>query len=156
MTRHTTGTREAPDPGERPANVVALESVEPDARLAACGVRTLGRAAGSVKTGLNHVTLEPGATGPPSHCHALEEELFYVLEGSGTVTLGADNEHPLRPGDVVARPPATGVAHRITAGEHGTTYLAYGTRVPGDTVYYPETGKVRVRGLGVMIDGSPY
>jgi uncharacterized cupin superfamily protein len=116
----------------------------------------LGRAAGSVKAGLNHVRLEPGATGPPSHCHALEEELFYVLEGSGTVTLGADDEHRLGPGDVVARPPATGVAHRIRAGEHGMTYLAYGTRAPGDSVYYPETGKVRLRGLGVTIDASPY
>jgi uncharacterized cupin superfamily protein len=156
MTRHTTETREAPDPGKRPANVIALESVESDARLEGCGVRTLGRAAGSVKTGLNHVRLEPGATGPPSHCHTLEEELFYVLEGSGTVTLGADDQHPLRPGDVVARPPATGVAHRIRAGKDGMTYLAYGTRVPGDSVYYPETGEVLLRGLGVMIDASPY
>lgn len=154
MTRQTTGTREAPDPGERPANVVALENVESDARLEGCGVRMLSRAAGSVNAGLNHVRLEPGATGPPSHCHALEEELFYVLEGSGTVTLGAD-EYPLRSGDVVARPPATGVAHRIRADEHGMTYLAYGTRVPGDSVYYPETGKVRLRGLGVTIDASP-
>ena len=110
----------------------------------------LGRMAGSIMAGLNHVRLEPGATGPPLHCHALEEELFYVLEGSGPLTLGAD-EHALRAGDVVARPPATGVPHRIRAGEHGLTYLAYRTRLPGDSVYYPETGKVRLRALGVLI-----
>ena len=153
MTKRTTGTPQAPDAGERPACVAALESVEPDAMLAGCAVRLLGRAAGAIMSGLNHVILEPGATGPPAHWHALEE-LFYVLEGSGTLTLGAD-EHPLRSGEVVARPPATGVPHHIRAGENGMTYLAYGTRVPGDSVYYPDIGKVRLRALGVLIDASP-
>ena len=58
-------------------------------------------------------------------------------------------------GDVVARPPATGVPHRIRAGEHGMTYLAYGTRVPGDSVYYPDTRNVRLGALGVVIAASP-
>ncbi|MGH2870000.1 MAG: cupin domain-containing protein, partial [Solirubrobacteraceae bacterium] len=87
----------------------------------------------------------------PPHCHALEEELFLVLAGDGSLALG-DAEHPLSSGDVIARPPGTGVAHAITAGESGLTYLAYGTRVPGDSVYYPEAGQVRLRGLGVTID----
>ena len=50
------------------------------------------------------------------------------------------------------RPPATGVAHSITAGNDGITYLAYGTREPGDSVFYPTLGKLRLRGLGVTID----
>jgi uncharacterized cupin superfamily protein len=144
------GPLERPEPGERPDNVVATDSVSA-ARRGDGQVRELGRAAGSVKAGLNHVTLPPGARGAPAHCHALEEELFYVLAGSGTLALG-DQDHPLRPGDMVARPPGTGVAHAITAGEQGLTYLVYGTRVAGDSVYYPESGKVRLRGLGVMID----
>jgi uncharacterized cupin superfamily protein len=120
-------------------------------------IRALGCAAGAVKSGLNHVTLAPGADGAPPHCHALEEELFYVLAGSGTLTLGvgAGEEHPLGPGDVIARPPSTGVAHSLRAGERGMTYLAYGTREPGDSVYYPRTGQIRLRGLGVTIDVSP-
>jgi uncharacterized cupin superfamily protein len=113
----------------------------------------LGGAGGSVKAGLNHVTLAPGARAAPAHCHALEEELFYVLAGSGTLRLGAQ-DHGLRPGDMVARPPGTGVAHSITAGGQGIIYLVYGTRVPGDSVYYPETGKVRLRGLGITISAS--
>jgi uncharacterized cupin superfamily protein len=96
--------------------------------------------------------VESGAAGAPHHCHALEEELFYVLEGSGTLRLGEQEEHPIRGGDVICRPPSTGVAHSITAGDAGISYLVYGTRVPGDSVYYPELGKVRLRGLGVTLD----
>jgi uncharacterized cupin superfamily protein len=139
-----------PEPTDRPPNVVRTEDIEP-VLLGGGQIRTVGRAGGSSKAGLNHVTLAPGAPGAPAHVHALEEELFYVLDGSGTVALG-DQEHPLRAGDVIARPPSTGVAHSIIAGEQGLTYLVYGTRVPGDSVYYPQTGKVRMRGLGVTID----
>jgi uncharacterized cupin superfamily protein len=137
------------DPGQpRPANVVALRDVE-----AAFGGRrrSLGEAVGASLAGLNHVTLQPGETGAPLHCHALEEELFYVLEGSGTLRLG-DDEHPLVSGDVIARPPSTGVAHQLKAGDNGLTYLVYGTREPGDSVYYPDSGQVRLRGLGVTLN----
>ncbi len=142
-----------PQPGPRPANVVALADV-PAGPLPGAEVRALGSAAGSHKAGLNHVSLPPGRTGAPPHCHALEEELFVMLEGSGTLTL-AEAEHPLRAGDVVARPPSTAVSHSIRAGQDGLTYLAFGTRVPGDSVYYPQSGAVRLRGLGVMLDVVP-
>jgi len=138
-----------PEPGPRPANVVALDDVERGA-FPGVDVRALGRAAGSSRAGLNHVTLAPGQAGPPPHCHALDEELFYVLAGAGTLTLGGD-EHPLRPGDVAARPPSTGVAHALRAGDSGLTYLVYGTREPGDSVYFPRAGEIRLPGLGVTL-----
>ncbi|MGI9185898.1 MAG: cupin domain-containing protein [Solirubrobacteraceae bacterium] len=144
------GPLERPGPVPRPANVIALPEVDPGA-FPAAEVRAVGAAGGSAQAGLNHVRLAPGSSGPPPHCHALEEELFVMLEGAGALALG-DAEHPLAAGDVVARPPGTGVAHAITAGEAGLTYLAYGTRVPGDSVYYPEAGQVRLRGLGVTLD----
>jgi uncharacterized cupin superfamily protein len=139
-----------PEPGPRPGNVVALEHV-PTRDWHGAEVRALGHAAGAAQAGLNHVRLPPGGTGAPLHCHALEEELFLILEGSGTLMLG-DREHPVRAGDVVARPPSTGVGHSLRAGDKGLTYLVYGTRVPGDSVYYPKVGKIRLRGLGVVID----
>ncbi|HEY2258381.1 MAG TPA: cupin domain-containing protein [Solirubrobacteraceae bacterium] len=146
------GPLEAGEPGRRPDNVVALADVD-TGPFPGVEVRALGNAGGAVKAGLNRVTLPSGASGAPPHCHALEEELFVVLEGAGTLALG-DLREPLRVGDVVARPPSTGVAHSLTAGEAGLTYLAYGTREPGDTAYYPAAGKVRLRGLGVTIDVS--
>lgn len=153
------GPLEVPEPGERPPNVVALA----DAELAHDGrERRLGRSAGAVRTGLNHVTLPPGGTGARPHVHSHEEELFVVLEGGGTLLLyprgsrgGDAEEHELRPGHVVARPPGTGVAHGIRAGGDGIVYLAYGTREPGDSTYYPETRTVALRGLGISFSVPP-
>jgi uncharacterized cupin superfamily protein len=135
------------DPGvPRPGHIVALANVEPGRY----GVLYLGEAAGAMKAGLNHVTLPAGVEGAPPHCHALDEELFVVLAGTGIARLG-DSEHSLRAGDVLARPPSTGVCHSLTAGPDGLTYLVYGTREPGDSIFYPEQGVVLLRGLGVTI-----
>lgn len=144
------GPVQPPEAGARPANVVGLRDVS-TVPIPGVEVRALGEAAGALKAGLNHATLPAGASGTPPHVHSLEEELFYVLAGSGRLTLGGD-EHPLTAGDIIARPPATGIAHSIAAADRGITYLAYGTREPGDSVYYPTLGKVRLRGLGVTID----
>lgn len=111
--------------------------------------RDLGEATGSRDTGLKHVEVEPSMWATPPHCHSHEEELFVILDGDGVVVLG-DDELPVTPGSVVARPPATRVAHAFRAGAAGLTYLAYGTREPGDMCYYPRSNKVSFRGLGVI------
>ena len=133
-----------------PGNVVVLGGC--DAR-SLTGWRSLGRAAGAIKAGLNLVTLAPGERGTQPHCHALEEELFYVLAGSGALLLGGE-EYPLDARGC-GRPSAVdGGAHSLRAGDEGLTYLVYGTSEPGDSVFYPESGKVRLRGLGVTLDVS--
>ena len=53
-------------------------------------------------------------------------------------------------GTVVARPAGTGIAHTFRAGGEGLSLLAYGTRDPRDVTYYPRSGKVNVRGLGLI------
>jgi len=111
--------------------------------------RDLGRAAGSTRSGLVHVTVAPLARSAPHHCHSVEEELFVVLDGDGFVMLG-DERHPLRAGSIVARPPATGIAHTFEAGEDGLMLLAYGTRDPSDMCWYPDSSKVSFCGLKVI------
>jgi len=143
---------ELPPIAPRPDTIVALDDVEGRERShgRVRGVRRdLGRAAGSTRSGLGHVAIAPGARSSPRHCHSVEEELFVVLDGDGVVLLG-DDEHPVRAGSVVARPPATGVAHAFAAGEHGMTLLAYGTRDPADMCWYPDSSKVAFRGLKVI------
>jgi uncharacterized cupin superfamily protein len=155
------GPLEVPAPeAERPATIVALTDVpaEPwgrgDVRVAR---RDLGRTIGSRTTGLQHLEVAAGALSAPPHCHSAEEELFVVLGGAGVVRLG-DDEHPLRAGSVVARPPGTGVAHTFRAGDDGLELLAYGTRVPDDVCFYPRSRKLALRGLGVRfrIDAVEY
>jgi uncharacterized cupin superfamily protein len=148
------GPPECPQPAaDRPANVVALEAV-PATREGR--VHPLGRAAGALASGLNHVALAAAATGAPAHCHSLEEELFVVLDGEGVLELwgrGADapEETPVARGEVIARAAGTGVAHALRAGADGLTYLAYGTREPSDMCFYPQSGRVSLRGLGIAL-----
>ncbi len=110
----------------------------------------LGDVVGSVETGLSHMAIPAGAEGYPPHCHSAEEELFVVLEGSGTARLG-DESGEVRRGSVVSRPAGTRVAHSFTAGGEGLALLAYGTREPNDVVYYPRTDEIRFRGVGVTL-----
>ena len=116
--------------------------------------RDLGDVLGSVRIGAGHLVVEPGKLTYPPHCHSAEEEAFVVLEGEGKLLLG-DEEHPVRPGCVVGRPPGTGVAHAFRAGEGGLTLLAFGTREPNDIAYYPRSRKVSLRGIGVRFRVEP-
>jgi uncharacterized cupin superfamily protein len=144
---------ELPEPSPRPATIVnAAEVPRGDARDGATVGRTrrdLGRAAGSIRTGVKLVDTEPGKLGATPHCHSAEEEIFVVLDGDGDLLLG-DEEHPVRRGSVVARPPGLGVAHTFRAGDVGLSYLAYGTREPNDITFYPRSGKIAFRGVGLI------
>jgi uncharacterized cupin superfamily protein len=136
----------------RPANLVHLKDVKAvGTSKATVGRiwRDLGSAAGSRSSGLRHTAVAPGKISCPPHCHSAEEELFVVLDGEGELLLG-DERYPVRGGHVVARPSGTGIAHAFKAGESGMTLLAYGTRRSTDLCYYPRSGKINFRGLGVI------
>ena len=52
---------------------------------------------------------------------------------------------------MISRPPGTGVAHALRPGAEGISYLAFGTRDPGDMCFYPQLGRVSLRGLGIAL-----
>ena len=131
------------------ANLAAVEDEERRGATVARRKRDLGSAVGSVQVGLRWYQPDPGMLAVPPHCHSAEEELFVVLDGDGACLLG-DEEHPVRRGSVVARPPGTGVAHTFRAGPDGLSYLAFGTREPNDICFYPRSGKISFRGVGVI------
>jgi uncharacterized cupin superfamily protein len=147
------GDPDLPDPSSRPERIVNIDEVEEEdwgEGDVLVHARDLGIAAGSVLTGINYNRVEPGLLSAPPHCHSVEEEIFVMLDGTGTALLG-DDEHPIHRGHVVARPAATRIAHAFRAGEGGLTMLAYGTRDRGaDIVFYPRSDKVYFRGVGVM------
>ena len=146
------GPLEFPEPGPRPGHVVALtDSPERAVEKGETRVRarTPGKVAGSKRSQLNHFVIEAGARSWPQHCHSAEEEIFVILDGEGVLVLG-DDEHPVRRGHVVSRPAGTGVAHTFRAGEGELTFLAYSTREPNDITYYPKSGKIFLRGVGVI------
>ena len=154
------GPPEVGELSERPARIVNVGDLEPRVRegeTVARAVRDLGRAAGSEKTGMQLFDVAPGKLVNPPHCHSAEEEIFVVLDGAGSFELwpnrrfGGDHEtHPVRRGSVVARPAGTGRPHTFRAGDAGMQVLAYGTRDTRDVTFYPRSGKVSFRGVGLI------
>jgi uncharacterized cupin superfamily protein len=144
------GELELPEPSPRPKNVIAFDDTP---AILGGTVRILGDAAGSVRTGLNSLTMTPGGDPYVPHCHSAEEEIFVVLEGEGIVRLG-EEEHPVRAGHAISRRPATGVPHSFVATGGPFTHLAYGTREPNDIVLYPDSGEVWLRGVDVRLKTS--
>jgi uncharacterized cupin superfamily protein len=97
---------------------------------------------GARQLGYNVTAVPPGMRAFPFHNHWANEEMFFVLQGTGELRYG-DNCHPLRSGDVVACP-AGGreTAHQIiNTGTEELRYLAVSTQRSPDHVEYPDTGK---------------
>ena len=139
----------------RPANIVNVDEVDdwPEDP----GSKALAETCGSVRAGLHWTRRPPKVELMSPHCHSAEEEIFVVLEGDGVLELwpparkgGEPELHELHVGDLVARPPGTGIAHCLRAGDNGFTVLTYGTREPNDMAWYPRSNKVFLRGLGVI------
>jgi uncharacterized cupin superfamily protein len=146
------GPPELGEAGPRPSTVVNVRDVGPKPfgrGPVSSERRDLGSAAGSRRTGLNQYRVDPNKNAAPAHCHSVEEEIFVILSGEGTFVLG-EQETSVRRGHVVACPPATGVAHQLRAGAEGLEFLAYGTRDAADMCFYPRSGKISFRGLGVI------
>jgi uncharacterized cupin superfamily protein len=147
------------DPAQRPPNIVNVDEVEHE-HWGSATTAPLATQERSDLAGFHWERIDPGARGAVPHCHSEEEEIFVILEGDGMLHLwpsplaeerGAVHEDlPIRPGHVVARPPATRVSHSFRAGSDGMTMLIYGTRRPNDMCWYPRSNKISWRGLGVI------
>ena len=152
------------DPAPRPPNIVNVDEVERETHgtVVTCSLATTER---SEQAGLHWEWIEPGKHGSVPHCHSEEEEVFVILEGTGTLELWPSpiaeargevrEDVPLRPGHVIARPPGTRVAHAFEAGTDGLTMLIYGTRKPNDMAWRPRSNTIFFRGLGVVARVEP-
>jgi uncharacterized cupin superfamily protein len=100
----------------------------------------LGSAAGSVAVGLRRYRLEPGDRPTPPHVHGAEEEIFFVLAGSGLSWQDAA-VYEIRAGDCIVHRAAE-EAHTVIAGSDGLDVLAFGMRVATEVGYLP-----RARGV---------
>jgi uncharacterized cupin superfamily protein len=124
------------------------------------GSREIGEAAGAQRLGYNLTLVKPGARSNPFHFHHAEEEAFYVLEGHATLRQGTEDGDeelvPVGPGDIVAFPAATGIAHQfVNDGESPFVYLAISTIEPLDVCEYPDSDKVNVRSTRLIVRRSP-
>jgi uncharacterized cupin superfamily protein len=104
----------------------------------------IGTALGARKLGYNVTELPPGKAAFPYHFHHVNEELFLVLEGTGTLR-SPGGERPIRSGDLVCCPPGADSAHQIlNTGSEPLRYLALSTMEDPEVVEYPDSGKYGV------------
>ena len=100
---------------------------------------------GARKLGYNITAIPPGKAAFPLHSHRINEEMFFVLQGSGEVRVGSDT-FPIRKGDFIACPPSGGgAAHQIrNTGTEELRFLAVSTQIFPEINVYPDSGKFRV------------
>lgn len=110
---------------------------------------------GAKLLGYNITAVPPGMRAFPLHNHRINEEMFFVLEGSGELRVG-DQTHPVRSGDIIACPPGgPETAHQlVNTGDGELKYLAVSTRLGPDICEYPDSGKFLVAEQQRDADGS--
>ncbi len=137
--------------------LVNIADVEFQPRAAAAAVPTsaadrfearfarIGPLVGAKQLGYNITAVPPGKRAFPRHSHRVNEEMFFVLQGTGEIRIGAET-YPLRAGDIVAcvaGGPET--AHQIVnTGQEELRYLAVSTQRAPEIWEYPDSGKFGV------------
>jgi uncharacterized cupin superfamily protein len=107
--------------------------------------RGLGEAAGATVVGVSRIDVDPGCRPGPVHQHASEEEIFFVLEGSGLAWIDGA-VHEIGPRDTIVYL-ADGPEHTVIAGDDGLSVLAYGENHDPPLVRLPRAGMARRGGL---------
>jgi len=99
---------------------------------------------GASKLGYAVIRLAPGKRAWPYHAHYVIEEMFYVLDGEGTLR-HADEEFPIRAGDFICAPADPAQPHQIiNTSDAPLTYIALGNESDTDVFLYPDSGKYGV------------
>jgi uncharacterized cupin superfamily protein len=116
----------------------------------------IGPALGAQKLGYNLTVIEPGKRAFPFHNHRVNEEMFFIIEGTGELRVGSET-HPIRGGDVIACPPGgQETAHQIhNTGASEMRVLAVSTRLWPEICDYPDSGKFGVLSMTPGVDGKP-
>ncbi len=97
---------------------------------------------GARALGYRLVEIDPGKRSWPYHFHHANEEMFFVLDGEGSLRIDG-NQRRVQPGDVIACPAGPHFAHQF----HNDTdqplrLLAVSTMQDPELVEYPDSNKI--------------
>jgi uncharacterized cupin superfamily protein len=119
-----------------------LEHFENGTKFAGDAVR-IGPVVGAKDLGYSYDVVPPGKASCPFHSHRGEEEMFFIVSGSGLLRYGAETR-PIRAGDVICCPtggPET--AHQIVNDSDAPlAYLSVSTMRAAEICEYPDSGKI--------------
>lgn len=103
----------------------------------------VGPLLGARDLGYCYDVVPPGKRACPFHSHRAEEEMFFIVSGSGLLRYG-DETRKIRAGDVICCPvggPET--AHQIVNdSDADLAYLSISTMMAADICEYPDAKKV--------------
>jgi len=126
-----------------------LERFAKGDKFASASVR-IGPLLGASDLGYSYDVVPPGKSSCPFHSHRGEEEMFFVVRGSGTLRY-ADETRKIRAGDIVCCPtggPET--AHQIVNDSDAElAYLSISTMMPAEICEYPDSKKIGVFAEGL-------
>lgn len=112
------------------------------------GVR-IGPVLGAKDLGYSYDIVPPGKRSCPFHSHRAEEEMFFIVRGTGTLRYGNETRR-IRAGDIICCPtggPET--AHQIINDSEGElAYLSVSTMYPAEICEYPDSRKIGAFGKG--------
>jgi uncharacterized cupin superfamily protein len=107
----------------------------------------IGPLLGARQLGYSYDIVPAGKRSCPFHSHRGEEEMFFIVKGTGTLRFGSESR-PIRAGDVICCPtggPET--AHQIiNDSKSDLQYLSISTRMPVDVCEYPDSNKIGAYG----------
>ena len=107
-------------------------------------VGDIGRRLGAQKLGYNLTVVPAGKRAWPFHNHRFNEEMFFILEGEGSIRIAGET-HKVRQGDFISLPPGPESAHQIINDSQAPLrYLAVSTMMVPEVVEYPDAGKIGV------------
>ena len=106
----------------------------------------LARGTAARKLGASIDVLAPGKRGCPYHLHHAQEEMFIVIEGSGTLRVSGEML-PLKAGDVIFIPAGPDYPHQIiNTSDAPLKYLSISTMEAPEICEYPDSGKYLAEG----------
>ena len=113
----------------------------------------LGRAAGTKTVGLKRIRVDPGKWSTPFHRQTAEEEIFFVLAGSGVCLLDG-SAFGVGPGDCIVH--RVRETHALRAGDDGLDVLAFGTRGGTEVGHLPRAGVGWIGGTWTDVGGGDH
>src|SRR5439155_26270382 len=127
-----------------------LEHFEKGEKFESDAVR-IGPPRGAKDLGYSYDVVPPGKCSCPFHSHRGEEEMFFIVKGTGTLRYGNETRK-IRAGDVICCPvggPET--AHQIVNdSDSDLCYLSVSTMLAAEIGEYPDSKEIGGFGGGLL------
>lgn len=108
----------------------------------------IGPMLGAKDLGYSYDVVQPGKISCPFHSHCAEEEMFFIVRGTGLLRYGNETRK-VRAGDFICCPiGGADTAHQIiNDSDAELAYISVSTMMPAEVCEYPDSKKIGAYGL---------